>query len=368
MKRVGLIVNPIAGMGGSIGLKGTDGDAYSRALELGADPVTPGRTRQFLGFLSGKKDIQLLVAPGKMGASLARDFEFEKVTIVGEVEDPTTPGDTKRVAREMVDAGVDLLVFCGGDGTARDILDAIGTDVAVIGIPAGVKMFSAIFPLNPRAAADMLDDFLRGTELVEKEVLDINEAAFRDNRLDSTMYGYLKVPKVKGKLQGGKQASRVSRSASEDKQHIAARVIDQMAADELYLLGPGTTVKSISNQLGVESALLGVDAVVNKELVTTDLNEQGILALLDEYHAAKIVVSPIGGQGFIFGRGNKQFTPAVLRRVGRDNIIVVSTNEKLRGISHLRVDTGDPDLDQELSGFTKVVVGRNEELLIEVES
>ncbi len=360
--KIGLIVNPIAGMGGSVGLKGTDGEAYRKAIELGAKPVTPGRIEETLNLIN-RKDVFFFVAPGKMGEDYIKKFKFN-YEVVGKIGEETTSEDTKRIAREMVEKGIQLLIFVGGDGTARDIADAVDLKIPVIAIPSGVKMFSSVFALSPHAAARMIDEF--NGECEEKEVLDIDEDAFRENKLSARLYGYLKVPKIKDLLQKGKEASNVSRSAEENKREIANYVVDNMENDILYILGPGTTVKAITDKLGVEKTLLGIDAVYNKKLVGRDLNEKGLLELIDKYKNAKIIVTPIGGNGFIFGRGSKQFTPEILKRVGKENIIVVGTKDKVFKLECLRVDTGDVEVDKELSGYMKVITGNKEELIMEV--
>ena len=189
MKKIGLIVNPIAGMGGSVGLKGTDGDIYIKALEMGAKPIAPQRVNELLISIKNKKDIYFLVAPNKMGEDYVKYKEF-KYEVVGQIEEFTTAEDTKNIARLMIKKKIDLIVFCGGDGTAIDIYDAIGLKVPVIAVPAGVKMFSSIFALNPRAAAEILNEFLKeDLETQEKEILDINEDSFRKGVLDSKLYG-----------------------------------------------------------------------------------------------------------------------------------------------------------------------------------
>ncbi len=365
MRKVGLIVNPVAGMGGSVGLKGTDGGIYKRSVELGAEPVTPQRIRSFLSHIKEMQDILFLVAPKNMGAKYVKekDLDFE---IIGEISGETTAADTKKIAKEMVKSCIDILIFCGGDGTARDIYDAVGLKIPVIGIPSGVKMFSSIFAVNPEAAYNLFKSFLQGTELQEKEVLDIDEDAFREDTLDSKLYGYLKVPKVKNLIQGGKKRSGKKKSESQNKQDIARYVIEEMREDTVYFLGPGTTVKSISDELNITKSLLGIDAVYNKELLEKDVNEKGILVILSKYESAEICISPIGGQGFIFGRGNKQFTPEVIKKIGTENILILSTPNKLKELNCLRVDTGDADTDKMLRGYVKVVVGYNEKELIEV--
>jgi len=364
-KVVGLIVNPVAGMGGSVGLKGTDGSTYKRALELGATPVTPQRTHQLFDHVSRRDEIRLLVAPGKMGEHYARGVGLP-FSVVGEIGEETSASDTKRLAREMVDHGAELLIFVGGDGTARDICDAVGTKVPVVGVPAGVKVFSAAFALSARAAADMVDAFVGGVDVTEEEVLDIDEDAFRDDRLASKLYGYLLVPEVRKFLQPGKAASNVGRSATETKQAIATHIIEEMDPEILYLLGPGTTAKAITDQMGLSKTLLGVDAVLAGELVGEDVNEKGILDLFRRCSQRKIVVTPIGGNGFIFGRGSKQFTPEVIRQVGRENIIVVGTRDKVSQLDCLRVDTGDLALDEALSGYVEVTVDYREAMVMEV--
>ena len=353
-KRIGLIVNPVAGMGGSVGLKGTDGKIYRQALQLGAKPVTPEKTREFLSHIRHRESIEFYVAPGRMGEDYVKDFRMPFV-VVGTIGAESSDQDTRRIAVDILSRGADLLVIVGGDGTARDVYDAIGLEIPVVAVPAGVKVFSAVFAFSTRAAAEMVDAFVEGAGLAEEEVLDIDEDAFRDNRLDSKLYGYLSVPDTKTLLQGGKEAS-TGADAAQSKKEIAKYIVESMEPATLYLLGPGTTIKAIADEIGVAKTLLGVDAIVAGELVGKDLNEQAILQLFKQYEKRKIIVTPIGGNGFIFGRGNKQFTSQVIRQVGRENLIVVSTHNKLGKLECLRVDTGDYELDKQLSGYMDITV------------
>lgn len=365
-KRIGLIVNPVAGMGGSVGLKGTDGDMRDRAIELGAKPVAPARTKEFLSHIAHQDDIVLLVAPAAMGNDYLAGVDID-ATIIGSIGNDTSGKDTKRLAGQMLSRGIDLLVFVGGDGTARDICDAVGLASPVVGVPSGVKVYGAVFALSARAAASMLDAFVEGAEVSEEEVLDIDEQAFRRGILDARLYGYLLVPNAAQFLQGGKEASGASVSIVANQQEIAGYVAVHMERDTLYLLGPGTTVRAIADELGIGKTLLGVDAVFNSELIGTDLNEQGILELLDQHPRRKLIVTPLGGNGFVFGRGNRQFTPGVIARVGRENIVVVATRDKIEKLDCLRVDTDDHDLDRQLSGYMDVITGYKYSKFVRVE-
>jgi predicted polyphosphate/ATP-dependent NAD kinase len=367
MKKIGFIANPIAGMGGSVGLKGTDGDVIEEALKLGAEPVVPKRMETFFNHLESMEEIYLLVAPGKMGEEFVNGKGF-KYEVIGNIQQHTTADDTKRIAKQMLEKQIELLIFCGGDGTARDIFDVLELKIPVIAIPSGVKMFSSVFSLNPKAAAQMVDIFVEAsTETQEKEVLDIDEEAFRENRLVSKLFGYLLVPKIQNLTQNSKDSSKVGRTIEQNKTEIAQRIVETLEKDTLYLLGPGTTVKSITDQLKLTKSLLGVDAILNKALIGVDLNESNIIKLLEKYQEAKIIVTPIGGQGFVFGRGNKQFTPKILRRVGKNNIIIIGTEDKVKSLPCLRVDTGDDDIDKILTGLIKVIIGYKEELVCNIE-
>jgi len=368
MKKLGFIVNPIAGMGGAVGLKGTDGEEILRkAIALGAKPIAPTRAKIFLSHL--KKilgEVHLLAAAGKMGEEEAKEIGFECITI-GEAKDETSPNDTKKVAKMMVKEKVKLLVFCGGDGTARDIMDVIGLRLPVLGVPTGVKMHSAVFALNPEAAAYVAAKFLSsGLPLREAEVMDVDEEAFRQGRLSAKLYGYMLVPYEAEYIQGVKMPSFQSRSELRNQAAIAVYIIEKvLQPDVIYILGPGTTTRTIADLLDQKKTLLGVDLLLNKKIIAKDVNEKEILRYI-EGRKAKIIVTPIGGQGFIFGRGNQQISPDVIRKVGVRNIIVISTRGKIENLKDLRVDTGDPQLDEELRGEIEVIVDYNQKVIMPV--
>ena len=353
-RTIGLIVNPVAGMGGRVGLKGTDGDVYEEALRRGARPVTPGRTRDFLAALTKRNDLVFLVGPGEMGEDFVEGLD---AAVCGSRKERTSGDDTRDIAREMRSAGAELIVFVGGDGTARDIHDAVGSELPVVGVPSGVKVYSSAFSLSATAAARTVDAFIQGVETVEREVLDIDEDAFREGSLDARLYGYLSIPDAEQFLQAGKESSGSGGSVRDAQRTIAEFVVEQMERGVLYLLGPGTTVRAVAEQLGTPKTLLGVDAVCDGSLIGADLNEQQILDLCAEYEERRIIVTPLGGNGFVFGRGNRQFSPRVLRLVGRDNLLIVAARSKIGKLDCLRVDTDDRELDKELAGYMDVIVG-----------
>jgi len=368
VKTVGFIVNPIAGMGGAVGLKGTDGrEVLERAIILGAKPIAPARAKSFLSELGPVKDrIRLIVGAGKMGEDEARNCGFA-FTVLGKRKKKTTAEDTAEVAKGIVDVGADLLIFCGGDGTARDILDAVDTKPSVLGVPTGVKMHSAVFAVGPQAAARIAMEFLREElPLREAEVMDVDEEAFREGRLSAKLHGYMLTPYEPSLIQGAKMASPMTESELRNQAAIAIYVIEEMKPDVVYIIGPGTTTRTIADLLDEKKTLLGVDLFCNKKLIAKDVNEKQILKKITGRNA-QIIVTPIGGQGFIFGRGNQQISPAVIRQVGKDNIVAIATEHKMRKLKKLRVDTGDRNLDDMLRGGVKVITDYNKESVMRVE-
>lgn len=358
-RSVGFIINPLAGLGGQAALKGSDGrDTAARALALGAKPRAQARAKVALAQLTGWRDrVRFLTYGGPMGADALAEMGFT-YTVLGWPHAPTAAVDTRAAARAFLQAGAELLLFAGGDGTARDICAAVGRKLLVLGIPAGVKMHSPVYALTPKAAGLAALDFLTGRAPGRKlmDVLDIDEEAFRAGRVQARLYGRLAVPALGGYLQAAKSAGP---SEAEELAGMAGYVADGMEPGTLYFLGPGSTTFAIKEGLGIAGTLLGVDVVQNGGLRMADATERQLWALLQSPgQKAYIVVTPIGGQGVLFGRGNQQFSPRVLRRVGRGNILAVSTRAKLRGLEGkpLVADTGDEALDRELCGYLDVIV------------
>jgi predicted polyphosphate/ATP-dependent NAD kinase len=368
MKKIGLIVNPVAGLGGRVGLKGSDGETIQqKALKLGAVPSSPQKAVLTLKqLIPHKKRFQLITYPYEMGAKEADEAQINH-KIIGTIrKGKTTSEDTIKAARMMVELPVDIIVFVGGDGTARDVCKAIDLKIPTIGVPAGVKIHSGVFAMNPRKAGELLVKFINDTVTIrETEVMDIDEEAFRRGRVSAKLYGYLLVPFQQEFIQQAKCGcsniydDKISRDA------IAEYVIENMKDEIYYLLGSGTTVKAITDRLNLKKTLLGVDLLKNKRIIAKDLNESQLLDTLND-SKFKIIVSPIGGQGYIFGRGNQQISPEIIQKAGRDNIIVIADKGKLQSIGlnqPLRVDTGNEELDKKLSGYIRVINGYNEEIV-----
>lgn len=389
MKRLGFIVNPLAGIGGRVGLKGSDGEeTVRRAFELGAVCLSPRRAAEALApFAPLAADLELVTYAGPMGEEEAVGAGF-RPTVLGAIGPGHTSGtDTRRAACEMLGHGVDLLLFAGGDGTARDIYDAVGDHLPVVGIPTGCKIHSGVFATNPRAAGDLARLFLTGTitRTGELEVMDIDEDAFRHDELRARLYGYLRVPLEPRLTQGAKAGGR-GRSEEAAVAAIAERIVEEMRPGRTYIIGSGTTTRAIMERLGLPNTLLGVDVVRDGGVVVADASERELLEVLAPgapvpvgassadaagsrpAPGAEIVVTPVGGQGFIFGRGNQQLSPEVIRRVTPANVRVIATSAKLVGLPfhRMRVDTTDPEVDDMLRGYRRVVTGYRESAVVEV--
>jgi predicted polyphosphate/ATP-dependent NAD kinase len=352
--RVGLVVNPIAGMGGRVGLKGTDGK-LEEARARGAEPRAPARAVDALQALQQRRpDTTIITWGGAMGADPARRVGLETCVIGVPASDETTAGDTREAVQELAAAGIDVLLFVGGDGTAVDVtlaLEDVEEAVPIIGVPAGVKVYSAVFAVSPEAAGRIAVSFDR---VEDREVNDIDEAAYREGEVEARLRGVVPVPVAEG-LQGSKQTHAGTVEA------LAAGVAAEVDPDVTYVFGPGGTVGTITTELGFEGSPLGVDVWRDGELLVRDGSESEILDALGDHNM--IVVSPVGGQGFILGRGNDQISPTVL---GRAELTVVASRAKLDEVGALRVDTGDPEVDEQLRGWIRVRVGRFEHRLVKV--
>jgi len=348
--RLAFLVNPIAGLGGRVGLKGTDGVA-DEAIRRGATPTASAKAEEMLRALAAMPESKVfawLTCGGPMGEEVLRRAGVA-AEVVLPCSPPTTAEDTRKACREFLARKVDLIVFVGGDGTARDIASVVGQSVPIVGVPAGVKMHSAVFGLHPSSVAAILADFVDGTTAtVDAEVLDLDEEKYRQGEWVVRLYHTAKTLHEPTLIQTGKMMFEELPDV-DARDAIAEHVTEEIEEnpETLFLLGPGGTLDHVKRKLGIRGSLLGIDAVKGKKLVAANLDEAEIQKLLERHSTAKLVLSPIGAQGFLIGRGNLELSPAVIRRVGIGNLIVVATPDKLRHTPELRVDTGDPELDKE---------------------
>lgn len=366
-QKLGLIINPVAGLGGSVGLKGTDG-CVEEALRRGAVPQAQKRAWTALRELLPLLDrITVLTGQGALGEDVCRTLGVSCITAPDVPPQQSDAAATKALAHWMQAQGADLILFAGGDGTARDIYQAAREESVFLGIPAGVKIHSPVYARNPKAAGELaklwLEGKLRGT--TQCEVLDIDEALYRNEVINTKLYGYLTIPKERRYTQNRKCGTPPSEESFMES--IACRVVDDLEPDTFYLIGAGTTTRCIMRQLNLPNTLIGVDLIQNRQVIANDVYGENILERI-KGHKAKLVVTITGGQGFLFGRGNQQLTPEVIRAVGRENIIILATKEKLfqlRG-QPLLVDTGDAALDASLSGYYRVITSYHETTVCQV--
>ena len=369
--KIGLLVNPLAGLGGAVALKGSDGAAtVSEALARGARPQAVQRATRALAGLAGlPSPPRILTWAGEMGETSARQAGLQ-VEILGAGAAPSCAEDTRLAARTLHDAGIDLLVFAGGDGTARDIVDALGESVPVLGIPAGCKMHSGVYAVNPEAAGELLLAVLSGelVNLDEGEVRDIDEEAFRRGEVRARYYGSLPVPAENRFLQQVKSGGReVDALAVNEVVAGTLAVIEEADPETTWFMGSGSTVAQLMEALGLPNTLLGVDVVRDGELLEADVGADRLLDYCGQ-GSCRAVLTVIGGQGHLFGRGNQQFSPAVIRALGKENLLLLATRGKLKALQGrpLLVDTGDPALDRQLTGLIPVITGYEDQVLYRV--
>lgn len=364
MTKIGFLVNPIAGMGGRVGLKGTDGRA-DEARKMGAAPVAAEHADIMLSALKSimignTADMEWLTCSGAMGQeSLERSgFIFRIVHIASEKTDAK---DTANATRRFLEEKAGIIIFCGGDGTARDICSIAKRAVPMLGIPSGVKMHSGVFGVTPAKTAEVLAGFISGElKPAAVEIMDLDEDRYREGEWVVRHYDSAITPFESTLVQTSKMM--VEEASDAEILEEIGDYIKELAAEEpetLFILGPGGTTEAVGRVLGLEKTLLGIDAVIGASQTWKDLNEMGLLKLLEQYNKNKLILSPIGSQGFVLGRGNLQLSPEVIRKIGRENIMVVSTPAKLARTPLLRFDTGDAALDSELAGrgYFSVVMG-----------
>jgi len=359
MIRIGFVVNPYAGMGGAVGLKGTDG-RVQEAIDRGAVRESPVKAIRFLSGIT-RRDIHFFTAGGEMGehelvaAKLPHTCLYHPDRSYSDDEAiTTTAADTSAACQEFIKNNCDIIIFCGGDGTARDVYSCTGAETPILGIPTGVKIYSGVFATSPESAARLLSQW-NGSSCTDGEVMDVDEEEYRKGNLNTWLFGFGKIPSSSIPCQSCKQIScGDDRQATEE---IASFITEIMRDDTLYLLGAGSTTGAVAERLGINHTILGVDAIFQGRIVGSDLNEKQILSLLGHYSRVKIILSPIGAQGFILGRGNQQISHHVLARTGTDALIVVATEAKLRNTKSLYIDTGNPEMNGLFGDTIQVICG-----------
>lgn len=381
--KLGFWLNPLAGIGGPAGQKGSDGDIGVSLLEQQGLLATQGqdwfavadalracqRAKRFLSLLAKSAkagQIELITAPGLMGETLCQQLGLDyRLALDQAFSWPTTPADSQQQAQAILAEQVDLLVFVGGDGTARDLCQVYDGSSACLGVPAGVKMHSGVFAVAPEAAAELVLDMLaaRLVNLAWQEVRDIDEAAFRQGSVKSKYFGELQVPSE------GRYVQAVKIGGKEDDQlvldDIAEHLRQALEDKQLYIIGPGSTTEGFMQRLGLDNTLLGVDAIALDEagepqLLGLDLDAGQLLALAKNFDGnCHLIVTCIGGQGHVFGRGNQQLGAELIRTVGKSRLHIIASRSKITALENrpLIVDTNDPELDRQLAGFYPVLTG-----------
>ena len=353
--RLGLIVNPRAGVGGPLGLKGSDGALAAQALALGGQALAGARAARALAGLAG---VQIITAGGAMGADAAHAAGHE-AAVVHHAPSPSTAADTVAAALALRRAGIDLLLFAGGDGTARDLIGVTGA-VPVLGVPAGVKMHSAAFATSPAAANAMLRAFAAGLPITTRpaDIID------RDADGAPVLHGLLPAPQ-----HAQRQAAKAAATTAADAGLAAAcrQLASELAQCPLALIGCGSTMLAVKQALAADGTLLGVDAFAHGRLIARDADERTLWQLVAA-QPARLALGVIGGQGFLLGRGNQQISARIMRQIGRDKLIVLAGADKLAALpaGRLLVDSGDEALDQSLAGHVAVRIAPRRQMMMQL--
>jgi len=377
MTRIGVLVNPDAGLGGKLGLKGSDGQA-DIARSMGAEDRSGPRMEKMLIYFSSidrTENIEWVTSDGRMGSDWFPNNFRDKVESIHSSKGKTSASDTCDLVKQLLESKIDVLIYGGGDGTTRDIVSNLQEnncpELPIIGVPSGVKMHSGCFATSPKAAAEVLSSWIRGDLLVSNtEVLDLDEEKYRQGKWIVKLYAEAMTPNSPKWMQGSKELIQTD-SEEEIIQGISEHIFESLVEeDRMIIWGSGGTLRTIGKMLNFNLTTLGIDITVGKSQIATDVNEQQITQQIQSHSGIiSLLLSPMGGQGFLIGRGNLQLSPKVIRMIGIENIIGIVTPSKLLSVRKLRIDSGDDELDSEFSElkYMKVIQGYRTTRILPIE-
>ena len=366
--RLGVVVNPFAGIGGALALKGSDGaDVREKALAMGAEKKANEKMAKALSIVEAlSEQFTIVTAAGEMGEDVCASLGLPFEVVYKSASQQTEGEDTERAVQAFLNCNLDVILFAGGDGTARNVCKVVGEKVPVLGVPAGCKIHSGVYCVTPSAAGQVISQMIKGeiVSVMEGEVRDIDENAFRTGKVIAKHYGEMRVPAELTYVQAVKMGGKEDEALVLD--DIAATISELMDdnPDTYFVMGSGSTVGAVMEFLGLENTLLGVDVVLDKTLVASDVTASELLSLT-QGKPTQVVLTVIGGQGHILGRGNQQLSPDFIRAIGKQNMRVVATKQKLQSLGNkpLRLDSGDAELDASLQGAFTIITGYKDKVL-----
>jgi len=370
--RLGVVVNPFAGIGGALALKGSDGaEVREKALAMGAEKKANEKMAKALSILEAfSEQFTIVTAGGEMGEDVCASLGLPFEVVYKSASQQTEGEDTERAVQAFLGCNLDVILFAGGDGTARNVCKIVGDKVPVLGVPAGCKIHSGVYCVTPSAAGQVISQMIKGeiVSVMDGEVRDIDENAFRTGKVIAKHYGEMRVPAELTYVQAVKMGGKEDEALVLD--DIAATISELMDdnPDTYFVMGSGSTVGAVMEFLGLDNTLLGVDVVQDKALVASDVTASELLSLT-QGKPTQVVLTVIGGQGHILGRGNQQLSPDFIRAIGKQNMRVVATKQKLQSLENkpLRLDSGDAELDASLQGAFTIITGYKDKVLYNAE-
>ncbi len=370
--RLGVVVNPFAGIGGALALKGSDGaDVREKALAMGAEKKANEKMAKALSILEALSEpFTIITAGGEMGEDVCASLGLPFEVVYKSASQQTEGEDTERAVQAFLGCNLDVILFAGGDGTARNVCKIVGDKVPVLGVPAGCKIHSGVYCVTPSAAGQVISQMIKGeiVSVMDGEVRDIDENAFRTGKVIAKHYGEMRVPAELTYVQAVKMGGKEDEALVLD--DIAATISELMDdnPNTYFVMGSGSTVGAVMEFLGLDNTLLGVDVVQDKALVASDVTASELLSLT-QGKPTQVVLTVIGGQGHILGRGNQQLSPDFIRAIGKQNMRVVATKQKLQSLENkpLRLDSGDTELDASLQGAFTIITGYKDKVLYNAE-
>ena len=292
---------------------------------------------------------------------LSHNFEYK--IIHNPQSKKTSEADSVNLLNEFKNQNVDLIIYAGGDGTSVLVHSVINDSIPVIAIPIGVKMYSGIFPVSPIHSADIFNEFINNTsnEYTLREISDLDDTLIEKGITSTKFAGYLKTPLITN-LNFSLQESKGGGIASEKDEldNLIEDFNSRYTNNSAYLLGPGSTTNSLIESKGLKGTLLGFDILQNNKIIKADCSEEDIFKFVTNSKSdIYLVITIIGNQGFLFGRGNQQISPRILNKIDiNKNLLIYATSSKLDSLENdILIDTGSSSSDSIFGKYINIISG-----------